>query len=192
LRGLTSFGVPVGSASVVSKVLLTLLALVLIVFIGYVDYATGFEVSLSVFYLIPISLVVWFVDRRVGIAAAGLSAISWMMVDILGDRSLPTTFIPYWTAGMRLAFFLIVVYLLSGRKNAEAEREQLIGELTEALANVKTLRGLLPICAACKKVRDDKGYWNQIEAYLRAHSEASFSHAICPECAKRLYPDLVD
>jgi hypothetical protein len=63
-------------------------------------------------------------------------------------------------------------------------------ELQEALSEIKTLSGLLPICASCKKIRDDKGYWNQIEAYIRDRSEAEFSHSICPECAKRLYSEL--
>jgi len=65
-------------------------------------------------------------------------------------------------------------------------------KLEEALAKVKTLSGLLPICASCKKIRDDKGYWNQIEGYIRDHSEAQFSHGICPECAKKLYPELYE
>ncbi len=76
------------------------------------------------------------------------------------------------------------------RKRVEEEREKLINELQEALNKVKTLSGLLPICASCKKVRDDSGYWNQIEVYIRDHSEADFSHSICPDCAKELYPDL--
>jgi len=76
------------------------------------------------------------------------------------------------------------------RRQMEEEREKLIRELKDALAKVKTLSGLLPICAACKKIRDDKGYWNQIESYIRDRSEADFSHGICPECAKRLYPEL--
>jgi hypothetical protein len=75
------------------------------------------------------------------------------------------------------------------RKRIEQEREKLIKELQGALTEVKTLSGLLPICAACKKIRDDKGYWNQIELYIRERSEAEFSHGICPECAKKLYPD---
>ncbi|MGO9569112.1 MAG: response regulator, partial [Desulfomonilaceae bacterium] len=54
---------------------------------------------------------------------------------------------------------------------------------------VKQLSGFLPICASCKKIRDDQGYWRQVEEYIREHSEAEFSHSICPECAKRLYPD---
>lgn len=77
------------------------------------------------------------------------------------------------------------------RKRAEQEREEVIVQLREALSQVKRLSGLLPICASCKKVRDDQGYWTQIEAYIRDHSEAEFSHGICPECAKKLYPDLV-
>ena len=77
---------------------------------------------------------------------------------------------------------------VTGRKAVEKERERLIEELQDALAKVKLLSGLLPICASCKKIRDDKGYWNQIESYIRAHSEAEFSHGICPECARNLYP----
>ncbi|UCF90409.1 MAG: PAS domain-containing protein [Desulfobacterales bacterium] len=79
---------------------------------------------------------------------------------------------------------------ITPRKRAEEEREKLITHLQEALDNIKTLKGLLPICASCKKIRDDKGYWNQIEAYIRDRSDAEFSHSICPECAKKLYPDL--
>ena len=63
-------------------------------------------------------------------------------------------------------------------------------ELKRAREEIKTLRGIIPICAACKKIRDDKGYWNQIEAYISKHSEADFSHGICPDCAERLYPDV--
>jgi hypothetical protein len=62
--------------------------------------------------------------------------------------------------------------------------------LDQALARVKTLSGLLPICASCKRIRDDTGYWSQIEAYVRKHTEADFSHGICPECARRLFPDV--
>ena len=79
---------------------------------------------------------------------------------------------------------------ITERKRAEEEREKLIFNLQEALDNIKTLKGLLPICAHCKKIRDDKGYWNQIEAYIRNHSDAEFSHGICPECAEKLYSDI--
>ena len=70
------------------------------------------------------------------------------------------------------------------------ELEQTNTKLEIALSKVKALSGMLPICASCKKIRDDNGYWNQIEEYIRDHSEAEFTHSICQECAKRLYPDL--
>jgi len=69
------------------------------------------------------------------------------------------------------------------------ERNQ---ELQNALSEVKMLSGLLPICASCKDIRDDKGYWHRVEVYIRQHSEAEFSHGLCPECVKKLYPDLYE
>ncbi len=72
------------------------------------------------------------------------------------------------------------------------EREKLILELQDAIAKVKTLSGMLPICASCKKIRDDKGYWKQIETYISEHSDALFTHGICPECTKKLYPKYYD
>ena len=79
---------------------------------------------------------------------------------------------------------------ITERLRAATEREKLIHDLQEALTKVKTLSGLLPICAWCKKVRDDQGYWSQIEVYIEQHSEAEFTHGVCPECAKRIYPEL--
>ncbi|MDR3554039.1 MAG: PAS domain S-box protein [Syntrophobacteraceae bacterium] len=73
---------------------------------------------------------------------------------------------------------------ITERERVRKEKEKLIRELQDALANVKTLRGLFPICAWCKKIRDDQGYWQQIEAYIRDHSDADFSHCICPVCAE--------
>jgi PAS domain S-box-containing protein len=87
----------------------------------------------------------------------------------------------------QMLFVLVMVENISERRRAAAERERIIGELQEALANVKTLRGLIPICASCKKIRDDKGYWSQVEVYVRDRSDAEFSHGICPDCMKTLY-----
>lgn len=78
------------------------------------------------------------------------------------------------------------------RQKAEKEKEETINQLQEALTEVKTLSGLLPVCSGCKKIRDDSGYWNQIEVYIQDHSEAQFSHGICPDCAKEIYGDFYD
>lgn len=79
---------------------------------------------------------------------------------------------------------------ITEKKKREREQQLLIKQLQKALTEVKTLSGMLPICAACKKIRDDKGYWNQIEQYVKEHSDAEFSHSLCPECVDKLYPDL--
>lgn len=92
-------------------------------------------------------------------------------------------------------FFLIstlVIFAYIGYFIEVISRKNYIvsAQLKDSLSQVKKLGGLLPICASCKKIRDDKGYWKQIETYIRDHSEADFSHSICPECARTLYPDL--
>jgi PAS domain S-box-containing protein len=79
---------------------------------------------------------------------------------------------------------------VTDRHRVEAERERLIQELQAALARVKLLSGLLPICAGCKQIRDDKGYWSQVESYIQKHSEATFTHGLCPDCIKKYYPEL--
>jgi hypothetical protein len=76
------------------------------------------------------------------------------------------------------------------KKKLAENQETLIRKYADALSKVKTLSGLLPICAKCKKIRDDQGYWNQIELYIARHSEAEFSHGICPSCAIELYPEI--
>jgi PAS domain S-box-containing protein len=80
---------------------------------------------------------------------------------------------------------------ITERKRAEAEREKILRELQSALTEVKTLSGLLPICASCKKIRDDQGYWQQVEIYIKRHSRAEFTHGFCPECLRRLYPQFI-
>ncbi|MBS3905761.1 MAG: GAF domain-containing protein [Syntrophaceae bacterium] len=92
--------------------------------------------------------------------------------------------------GHQIAGAIANAKLFNEQKRAEAEKEKLIVQLQKALGEVKQLSGLLPICASCKKIRDDKGYWNQIETYIRDRSEAEFTHGICPDCFKKLYPDI--
>lgn len=86
-------------------------------------------------------------------------------------------------------FYSGIIRDITDRKRAEEERERLIRELQEAMAEIKVLDGLLPICATCKKIRDDKGYWKQIEDYISDHSEAQFTHGICSDCARKIHPD---
>ncbi|MCB2149731.1 MAG: response regulator [Deltaproteobacteria bacterium] len=92
---------------------------------------------------------------------------------------------PYDINELRSAIEIAVV-----KHEAAKERETLIADLQKALREVKTLTGLLPICASCKKIRKDDSTWQQIEEYISSHSNADFTHGICPDCAHRLYPEL--
>ncbi len=97
------------------------------------------------------------------------------------------TIVPLLGPGGKPFQYVAIRTEITARKRAEEDRESLIQELTKALNEVKTLSGLLPICAGCKKVRDDSGYWNQIEAYITQHSSATFSHSYCPECSVKYF-----
>ena len=87
---------------------------------------------------------------------------------------------------------MIVFRDITERKQLEEEKENLIIDLQKALSEVKKLSGLLPICSSCKKIRDDRGYWNGVETYISEHSEAEFTHGICPDCMRKLYPEIAD
>lgn len=105
----------------------------------------------------------------------------WLEVELL-----LSTFSIRGVSGHRI---LLSARSIAERKRSEQEREQLIQELQEAFAKIKVLSGFIPICASCKKIRDDQGYWNQLEAYIQSHTDAQFSHGICPDCATALYSD---
>jgi hypothetical protein len=101
------------------------------------------------------------------------ACLSAALIDFGGDRSLLVTFND-----------------ITERKNTEQENERLIKDLQKALQDVKTLRGLIPICAYCKRVRDDAGFWLQVDAYVQEHTHAEFSHGVCPECIEKACRDL--
>ncbi|MBF0257277.1 MAG: CHASE domain-containing protein [Desulfamplus sp.] len=121
---------------------------------------------------------------------------SWLMASLPcnGWEKNSPVIIYYRVVAMAVGLVILCLLFIQKRemnirKRAEEEREKLIKELRRSVSEVKQLSGLLPICSHCKKIRDDKGYWNQIEVYIRDHSDAEFSHSICRECAKKHYPD---
>ena len=121
---------------------------------------------------IPLIVLTGLADEDVGIAAMKRGAQDYLVKGhINGDL-------------LRRA----ILYALE-RKSLENERERLIIELKQSMENVRLLSGLLPICAQCKKIRDDSGYWEQLESYVSKHSDVMFSHGLCPECASKLYPE---
>ena len=156
--------------------------LLLLGLVGVSDYLTGPEISFGLFYFLPIWLMTWRFDRGVAVMFSVLCALVWFAVDDVSGVEYSAAIIPVWNGAARLVYFLSFTFLIS------YIREQ----LRRSNEEVKRLSALLPICASCKKIRDDEGYWQEIESYLHSHSDTRFSHGICPECAKELYPEFAD
>lgn len=112
---------------------------------------------------------------------------------IVGAVLSPPGYLPHWILLTNRAVVIgtiwIMVYYSRQRRTAEAREWETFLALQESLHEIKILRGIIPICAACKRIRTDSGSWQQIEVYIRDHSEAEFSHGLCAECFRRLYPD---
>ncbi len=127
-----------------------------------------------------------------GIVGMGVRR-SMTLVRLLAGETPHAVDMPYEIVGLFTSMFMFAgIYFISpifeSIRKEEKEREIMVRDLEEALANVKTLKGLLPICASCKKIRDDKGYWNKLETYIGLRTDAEFSHSICPECQEKFYP----
>lgn len=114
----------------------------------------------------------------------------WRSETLMESRWLDVRIVPVPDRWGKLAGRLIVARDITVQKELHQERERLIVELQEALGKVTQLEGLLPICASCRKIRDDGGYWARIEDYLGSRAQVEFTHAICPECIERLYPEI--
>ncbi len=116
------------------------LGAVLVVLIGFVDYVTGSEISFSIFYLLPISLMTWYIDRRTGLIVAAISAAIWLLADLSGSRVYSSSAIPYWNAAVRFGFFVIVTYGLASLRATERRQEELgyfiVHDLRSPLSNI--------------------------------------------------------
>ncbi len=155
--------------------------------IGYIDYITGYELGFFVFYFLPIALAAWKLTSTSSYLISILSASVWFLSDTLSSHPHSSVFFEFWDTAIRLVSFLIIAYITSKIRFLLTKERETTQALQDAMSQVKTLSGLIPICASCKKIRDDKGYWNQVEVYIQQHSGAEFSHGFCPDCMKKLY-----
>jgi len=162
--------------------------LLLNLIIGVTDYLTGVDLRIEIFYLIPIGILSWLVNRYAGIIMSVVSTITTVTANLLAGQVIVNYFIYYWNILVHFGFFIVAVYLISEEKIISDNNKILIDKLHKSLDEIKTLSGLLPICSACKKIRDDDGYWRQIEHYISEYTDTRFSHSICPDCKEKLYP----
>ena len=159
---------------------------ILALLIGLLDWQTGEEYDFFVFYFLPIGLAAWYLDKTFAWAVALLSAVIWPISDVLAHR-LISPGIELWDEFMRLVSFLVVAFAVSRLKTELATERSLTARLTEALAEIKQLQGILPMCSFCRKIRDDGDRWVPIEKYLLDHTDAKVSHGLCPACYKKHY-----
>ena len=156
--------------------------------LGWLDYLSGYDLGFFIFYFIPVSIAAWKSGSRWSAAMAVICAVTWGAVDTLSNHPYSNHLYMYWNAAIRLIAFLTFALALSKLHRLLREQRVLVKDLTLALDEVKQLKGFIPICASCKKIRNDKGYWEQIEKYISDRSDAEFTHGICPECIEKLYP----
>jgi len=159
--------------------------LLLTLVLGVLNFLTGYEISFSIFYLIPTAYALWQLGKHLALATAFISATVWFISDMATGHTFSHPMIPVWNAAVRLGFFVVFVFLANRWRTAYQKKQQLIVDLQKALEKIKVLSGLIPICSYCKSMRDDEGYWQQVEAYVQAHSDATFTHSICPDCLEK-------
>lgn len=165
---------------------------ILCVFLFIVIFAIDLLIPLGVAAAVPYVVVVlaslWVSKRNFTIGVAWASSV----LTLIGLFYSPVGG-EMWKVLLNRALALFVIWttaiLALQRKKIEEDRLRAVQEAKQILEETKILRGLIPICASCKKIRDDKGYWNRIESYIEKHSDAHFSHGICRECQDRLYGD---
>jgi len=170
----------------IKKHYVILLSIALSLIVYFMDILTRARFGFSIFYIPSILIATWYAGRWYGLGASLAATLLWFIADLASGLPYLHPLVPYWNAGIRMGFYTMIVLLLSALKSEYEQRERLIKELRTAMENLRVLRGLLPICAWCKKIRDDSGYWKQLEQYVEEHSEAAFTHGICPECMARV------
>ena len=153
------------------------IGLLLTMVIGYVDFATGYEFRMELFYLLPISYITWFVGQRIGILFSVLSVITTVYSDIMAGKKYSSHAAEFWNLTLYFVFYVIVTLLLKLRISLQ-QRENLIEDLDNALRQNEVLSGMLPVCANCKKFRDDPNtgeWWSPMSSRIRTENSVSIS-----------------
>lgn len=171
-----------------SFLVLYAVCVILLVSIFFLDLSIAPGVAVGVLYVVVVLLSLWTPHNRVTLIFSLVASLLIITVFLYKP-----TIVEMWKVVFNrgIALFAVWVTAILGitRKKIEQQRDMIHRERDKAIREVRILRGFLPICSSCKKIRDDRGYWTQIEGYIKEHSEAEFTHSICPECAEKLYPD---
>jgi hypothetical protein len=160
-------------------------AIIILFSVAVLDYMTGYELGFFAFYFLPIAFAAWRLGLFSALITAIFSAMVWFWMDALTGHVYRNNVVAVWNTIIRLISFIIIGWGLAWIHDLLLKERNATAELRRALAEIKILEGILPICASCKKIRSEHNEWQQMEIYITAHSKAQFSHGLCPECAKR-------
>lgn len=160
--------------------------LTFVALIAVVDVAGGYEMDIFVFYFLPVAVAAWNGSGFLAYTVAVLCAFAWLAMDGLSGHVYLQPANMWWNAGVRLLSFLLIAHDVA-RIRAYLDRERHAAK--QAMRELHALCGLLPICASCKKIRDDHGYWRQLEHFIENHSDARFTHGLCKACADKTIRD---
>jgi hypothetical protein len=163
-----------------------LLAVIIVFALGVVDWLTGYELNFFVFYFLPVSIGAWFFGFVGAVSLAILSAGVWFGADVLTGHTYTSNVYAVWNTLVRLVSFLAMGWSVSRIKLLLDHEREVTESLRRSLSQIKVLETFLPICAQCKKIRNQQGVWQQLEAYIGQHSNTRFSHGYCPECSRKI------
>jgi hypothetical protein len=169
-----------------SKWLLWAAVLCITAALGWMDWLTGRRLSFFAFYFIPVGIAAWHLGLGGMIISSIICTGVWFGSDALSGAAYDSHVHPVWNTMMRLCAFLAVGWPLHRLRRLLISEKDKTSALERSLAEIKVLKGILPICAQCKRIRDDEGRWQQMERYISRHSGAQFTHGYCPECAEAL------
>lgn len=161
-----------------------------ILMLGWIDWKTGFELNFFVFYFLPVWLGGWYLGLEAAIVFAVLSGMTWFGADVLSGHPYVSHVFAVWNTMIRLISFLAIGWTVSRMRLARDRERRSNDSLRKALSEVKVLETFIPICAQCKKIRNQDGAWQPLEVYLGEHSNSRFSHGYCPDCARKAMAEL--
>jgi hypothetical protein len=160
-------------------------ALIILLAVAVTDYITGYELGFFAFYFLPIAFAAWRLGLFAALTTAIFSAMVWFWMDALTGHEYRNNIVAVWNTIIRLVSFIIIGWGLAWIHDVLLKERNTTADLRRAIAEIKILQGILPVCASCKKIRSEQNEWQPMEVYITAHSKAQFSHGLCPECAKR-------
>jgi hypothetical protein len=164
----------------------------IILLIGYWDYRTGFMLSLFPLYLIPLVLIAWHDKKTVTLAMSLAAGAIIVVKDTVGKYPAEHGFYYIWDESVKVVLLILISYGVWEIRALLEEKDRTNQELTKALSEIRELREMIPICAWCHSIRNDRGFYEKVEVYLSQLTGATFTHGICPSCMKKYYSHLTD